>query len=128
MIPVFGEIPGKKKAGNGQPKRVVKRPDRPQIPCMHCGLIFEYKVGFCKVCNRHIHEALYGDRKFDVCWDCRSGLSTPGEKWQRANRKWNGVIGIEAAYDKPEFYDGEQEISNMTIMPLWVNYESGNAH
>lgn len=109
-------------------KKYVKRPSKPKIPCKHCGEIFEYKVGFCKICKMHVHEALYGDLKEDTCGACRSGLSTAGRNYQREHRIFFGVKGITAAYDFPEWYDMQQEISNMTVMPVWVDYESGNAH
>jgi hypothetical protein len=108
-------------------KKYVKKPPKPKIPCQHCGEIFEYPVHYCPICKMHGHQAIHGTNP-EGCSGCLSGLTKSGQAKMRAERKWHGVIGISAYYDWPEFYDGQQEICNMTVMPVWVDYESGNAH
>jgi hypothetical protein len=108
-------------------KKYVAKKVRQEIPCAHCGEIFSYPVSYCPICKQHGHQAIAGNDPRG-CGSCRSGLSRSGQAHMRATRTWNGCKIIAAAYDMPEFYDGQQEISNMTLMPLWVTYESGNAH
>jgi hypothetical protein len=108
-------------------KKYVKKPPPKDYVCSHCGDIYHYPVHYCPICKSHGHQAINGSKP-QGCGSCLSGLSRSGQAHMRATRTWNGVKGIQAAYDAPEFYDGELEICNMTVMPIWIDYESGNAH
>lgn len=118
----------KKKDIDAPRKKYVKKKAANEIPCPHCGQLFPISMQYCEICKRHVVEAIEGPCKDGKCGSCRDGLSKQGQAYMRATRTWNGVRGISAYYDWPEFYDGDQEICNMTVMPVWVDYASGNAH
>lgn len=108
-------------------KKYVKKIIRESIPCSHCGQIFHFPVLYCPICKTHSHQAIAGTNP-NGCSGCLRGLTTSGQAHMRANRTWNGVHGIEGEYDRPEFYDMELEINNMTIMPVWINNECDNVY
>jgi hypothetical protein len=108
-------------------KKYVPRPKVVETPCKHCGQIFTFDVMYCPICKSHGHIAVNGNNP-EGCCACLRGATPPGQARMRGMGTWTGIVGIEGEYDNPEFYDGLQEICNMTVMPVWNNYESGNAH
>jgi hypothetical protein len=122
--PSISELGGKKRPA--AKKKYTKKHIASTQPCPHCGDILPFPSFYCVCCKDHRHTLFQSNKDKDWCSDCNRGITSQGQAYMRAHRTWQPHIGIAASYDFPEWYEGQQELSASTIMPLWINDELDN--